>query len=113
MHPSHVLKLGIGDCKNQASLLQTMLERCGITSELVIGVLNQRDGKPVVHAWVRVVHDGLNLVCDPAMLGKIMDTGEYESVMGLIDITPEYLLKEPVSAAYGVGKISYPAITAD
>jgi len=107
-HPSHIIRLGVGDCKNQASLLQALFERCGIASELIVGVTNRLDGMSDVHAWVRVEIDGVSLICDSTISGKAMDVAEYENaVSGLVDITPEYLLKEPISVTYGVGKLSY------
>jgi len=114
LRPSHVLRLGIGDCKNQAALLQAMLRSYGIESELVVGLTNRLSGTPVIHAWVRVEIAGSSLICDPVVSGKAMDVLEYENeVKGLIDITPEYLLKEPLSAAFGVGEISYPVMAFD
>lgn len=108
LHPSQVLRLGIGDCKNQSSLLQVMLERCGIESELIVGVTNRFADEPDVHAWVHVKLGNLSLICDPVISDRAMSTSEYEgAVDGYIDITPEYLLKEPMAASCGVGKISY------
>lgn len=108
IHPSHVISLGIGDCKNQASLLQAMFERCEIESELVIGLTDRQGAASPVHAWVRVKLESSVFVCDPVVSGKPMNTSEYEfEVRGLIDITPEYLLKDPESAFYGVGKLSH------
>jgi len=107
LHPSHVLRLGIGDCKNQAALLQAIFERCGIESELTVGVTNRLANESDVHAWVRVWVDDSIFICDPVTSAKPVGASEYERmVRGLIDITPEYLLKEPVSALYGVGKLS-------
>lgn len=108
IHPSHILMLGIGDCKNQASLLQAMFERCEITSELVIGLTNRRGSGSRIHAWVRVEVEDSIFICDPVVSGKPMGTPEYENIVrGFIDITPEYLLKEPGSAFFGVGKLSH------
>ncbi|HZD60938.1 MAG TPA: transglutaminase domain-containing protein [Anaerolineae bacterium] len=108
LHPSHILRLGIGDCKNQAALLQAMFERCGVESELTVGVTNRFADEPGIHAWVCVEVGDSSLICDPVVSNKAMDNAEYEhAVRGLVDITPEYLLKEPASAIYGVGKLSY------
>ena len=107
LEPSHVLKLGIGDCKNQASLLQSMLERYGIASELAVGAANRQNNKEGVHTWVRVEIDGESFICDPTVSGRPMSASEYKGIaMGLINITPEYLLKDPESACHGVGKLS-------
>lgn len=95
LDPPDVLRLGYGDCKCQARLLQELLTAAGIEGRVVVGIIGRRAGVSRVHAWVETVIDGKALVYDPTIAPEAFTPEEYDHrTGGLLDVTPEYAIKQ-------------------
>jgi len=91
MSPCEVLRFGIGDCKNQATLLESLLACIGVKSNIIVGVVNRNCPMPRIHAWVRVSSHGRDYIADPTVSGSLFTKQEYKQRMsGFVDVTPEY-----------------------
>lgn len=94
--PADTLRLGYGDCKCHAVLLNQLLSAVGIETRLVVGATGYRKGFSRAHAWVECDQDGETLVCDASLYPEPIVREEYiRLVGGALDVTREYALKRP------------------
>lgn len=100
LHPEHVLYLGVGDCKNQAVLLEKMLEEVGLASRIVVGIIKKETNNPVLHAWIDISGPEENIILDSTLSCEPLTDKEYRRlVQGYIDVTPEYNRKRQFMTA--------------
>jgi hypothetical protein len=107
LSPVDVLRFRIGDCKNKAVLLQSLLQKKGIQSEIVVGLVGWRSPPPKVHAWVSIVSNGYILICDPVITHNVLTPEEYDVIVyGFVNVTKEYRMKvEKPSATSSINPI--------
>jgi len=93
LNAEDVIRLGYGDCKCQAGLLNQLFQLAGIEARTVVGMIGQRFGRPTIHAWVETVVEGQHLVCDPTRFDIPVTREEYSRLCGgMLDVTEEYLM---------------------
>ncbi len=94
LDPPDVLRLGYGDCKCQARLLQELLAAVGLEGRVVVGITGRRAGVSRVHAWVEIRIDAQAAIYDPTMCPEALTPEAYDQrTGGILDVTPEYAMK--------------------
>jgi hypothetical protein len=94
LDPLDVLRLGYGDCKCQARLLQELLAAAGLEGRVVVGITGRRGGISRIHAWVEASIDGQALIYDPTLIAEALTPESYDQrTGGILDVTPEYAIK--------------------
>lgn len=94
LDPPDVVRLGYGDCKCHARLLQDLLAAAGIEGRVVVGITGRRASISKIHAWVEAHIDGRTMVCDATLCPNALDPAEYDRrTGGILDVTPEYAMK--------------------
>lgn len=69
------LTAGAPNCLPQAIAARWMLERRGIPASLFIGTQRDEDGKPRIHAWLKVGDEWVTGLCDEAQYTLIASVG--------------------------------------
>lgn len=89
-----VLARGIGDCKNQATLLWEMLLAVRIESKIIIGLTHLDQQKPKIHAWVQIPIGSEILIGDTTQSSVLYKQADYYVISGgIVDLTDEYRQK--------------------
>ena len=84
-----VLKTGVGDCNEHATLLTALLRACGIPARLCVGLVYSR-GKFFYHAWVES-YLGTWISMDPTLNQMPADATHLKLVQGGLDRQAEII----------------------